>query len=159
MAKKVAFEFDPFAKFRVDLPASKKEEAKAEIADFVKEQVLSKIGEGESPVQGGPWKKKLSKEYKSVKSEQSSSGFANLELTGDLLDSLEVVTKRGGTLSLEVKGSEAGKADGNNRGTYGQSDRTDNSKARRFIPIGRETLSKDIWDGIEQILKSYEDEN
>jgi hypothetical protein len=151
--KKVSFEFNPFKETELKVPKDKKEEALEEIQDFVREQVLSHVGEGRSPVQGGAWKKSLSSEYKQVKKKFSSVGFANLEMEGEMLDALEVKRLNSERLSLQVTGEQAGKAEGNNLGSYGKS--PDRSKAREFIPQSNQTLKKEIWKGIEEILKKY----
>lgn len=156
--KKVAFEFNPFKETGIKVPKDKKEEAQSRIQDFVKEQVLSYVGEGKSPVQGGPWKRSLSPEYKKEKSKVSSATFANLELSGDTLDSLDVRAVNSETISLEIANkAQAGIAEGNNIGSYGGA--PDESKARRFIPLKGETFKKPIIDGIKKILRDYGDED
>jgi len=152
MTKKYGYEFDPLK--GSDVPKKEKPKALEEIAQFVKEQVLSYIGDGKSPVSGGNWKKSLTKEYKKIKGQESSVNFANLELSGDLLDALDVVVKSNGKLSLEVSGDQAGKAEGNNIGSYGRDPNPKN--ARRFIPLSGETLKKQIVDGIKDIIQDYE---
>jgi hypothetical protein len=157
MAKinKVAHEFKPLEGFNI--PKNKRREALEEIADFVKEKTLSKIGDGKSPVSGGPWKRSLTADYKKFKSKFSSIKFANLEMKGDMLDDYDVVIKNTNTLSAQIKGTQAGKADGNNRGTYGKG--TPNpSNARRFIPLKGEDYKTDITKGIKKIAASYHEE-
>ena len=149
--KKVAFEFDPFKRSGVT-PKDKKKGLKR-AADFIKEQVLEKIGEGTSPVKDGKWKRSLSKSYLKKKKKESSASFANLELSGDLLDELAVKSVSGNKLSLEVSGDQAPKADGNNRGTYGKQ-RANKSNAREFIPKRGQTLDDDIWEGVARVLKN-----
>lgn len=155
--KKVAFDFNPFKETGISVPKDKKEEALSAVQDFVKEQVLSYIGEGKSPVAGGHWKKNLSKEYAKRKQNESSVKFSNLELHGDLLNALEVIEVNGSRLSLEVSGDEAPKADGNNRGTYGK-EQPNEANSREFIPKEGQTLRKEIWKGIEDILLDYAEE-
>lgn len=155
---KYSFEFDVFDKLGKRPGRGKIREAQEEIKDFIKEQVLSQIGDGKSPVAGGPWKKSLSKEYKKRKGEFSSVNFANLELSGDLLDNLDVVSKGGGKFSIQVKGSSdlVGKAEGNNIGSYGRDPNA--SKARRFIPLKGETFKRSIWSGVKEILEDLDGE-
>lgn len=159
MADKVAFEFDPFEKFDAKIAKGKKREAKAAIKDFIREKALSYIGKGQSPVEGGAWKRALTNEYSKKKKGRSSANYANLELRGAMLNALDVVSTGPDTMSYQVAGSQAGKADGNNRGTYGHSDRTNRSKAREFIPRGRQTFRSEIWDGVERIVKEFEEES
>lgn len=151
---KIAFEFNPFKTTRIKVPRKNVKQAREMVQDFVKESVLSDIGAAKSPVSGGRWKKKLTKEYAKIK----GVNFANLEFQGDLLDALDVKKKRGNNLSLEVVGKQAPKADGNNRGTYGRK-RTHLADAREFIPKRKQTLSKEIWKGVRDILKSFQEED
>lgn len=144
---------------KVKVKRTKQAQARKAVADFVLEEVLSDIGDGRSPVSNGNWKRSLSKSYKPIKAKRSSAGFANLELSGNMLDSLEVRTRDGSNkLSLQVEGAQAAKADGNNRGTYGSS-RANLSRAREFIPRGRKSLKKDIREGIARVLKEFKDED
>lgn len=153
--KRVAFEFDPFEVLGISPPKNKsdRDEALERVAELVQTSVLEYVGEAKSPVKGGPWKRSLSPAYKKIKAEESGSTVANMELTGDMLDALEVVRKRGTKLSLQIEGEEAPKADGHNNHS-GDSPLPE----RRFIPKGRETLRDDIWRDVKRILQEYEDE-
>ena len=153
--KKVSYEFNPFKQLGVSVPKKNKEQALADVRDYVKEQMLSHIGDAKSPVKDGNWKSSLSKEYKKIKSEKSSVGKANLELSGEMLDALEVDMKSD-KIVVQISGDQAGKADGNNRGTYGK-DKPDPSKARNFIPQKGQEFNQKIQNGIKKILKDYED--
>lgn len=151
---KIFYEFDPFKLAGVDPPKGAVRAAKEDIANFVKEQVLSYIGQGESPVEDGEWKKKLSPEYAKKKKAVSSSVFANMELTGDMLDALDVVSKRGTSLSLQITGKkQIAKADGHNNFS-GKSDLPE----RDFIPKSGKTFKEDIIAGIRDIIENYEED-
>jgi hypothetical protein len=156
--KKVAFEFDPFEETGIEVRRGRREEALAEIAEFVKTETLSFVGDGVSPVAGGKWKKSLSPEYKKIKKDVSGVSYANLELYGDMLDALEVVPKGRKKLSIQITGDQAGKADGNNRGTYGKKDE-DPDQAREFIPKEGQTFKREIWSGIRDILENYAEDD
>jgi len=163
---KVSKEFDPFKRAErslgIRLKASTKRAARQEIMDFVLDSVLEDIGDGKSPVKGGAWRRQLTPEYrKGAKRENSSVTFANLELFGDLLDALKVKKAKGDKLSLEVSGAQAGKAEGNNRGTYEKSRPIKGGKFKReFIPKANQTFKDEIWDGIEAIVQRHaEDED
>ena len=153
--KKVAYEFDPFQVLGLTPPKDRalRDEALERVAELVQTSVLEYVGDAKSPVKGGPWKRTLSPAYQKIKGEDSSSTVANLELTGDMLDALEVVRKRGTKLSLQIEGEEAPKADGHNNHSGDSS-----LPERRFIPKGRETLRDDIWRDVKRILQEYEDE-
>ena len=148
--KKVAFEFNPFQKTGIKVPRNNVADARQAVADFVLSAVIASVDASQSPVGGGNWKTGLTKEYARLK----GSNRSNLQLTGELLSALDVIEKQGNTLSLQVAGTQAGKADGNNRGTYGKL-RTRLSQAREFIPRGAKTLKKEIWDEVRQILKGF----
>jgi hypothetical protein len=152
---KVSFVFDPFEETGIDVPRGARAQAKADVAEYVKEQVLGYIGDGRSPVAGGPWKGSYTRAYKREKAKQSSAGTVNLEFSGEMLDALDVVNKGGTKLEIKVGGDQSGKAEGNNIGSYGRG--PNESKARRFIPIGDETFRREIWKGVKNILKEYED--
>lgn len=148
---RIFFEFDPFKEVGMKVAKADRKDAKEEIANFVKEQVLSYVGEGKSPVSNGHWKRSLSPEYKKRKASESSSLFANMELTGEMLDSLDVVSKSGNKLSLEITGhDQVAKADGHNNFS-GKS----HLPERDFIPKDGETLKRPILDGIKEIIARY----
>ena len=151
---RVAYEFNPFTKTKTKKPENSRDAraAKREIADFVKESVLDFAGEGKSPVQGGKWKRSLSKEYRDRKGEFSSVDFSNLELEGEMLDSM-VARVSGDKIILEIKGDQAGKADGNNRGSYGKS--PDDKKAREFIPKRGQELKRSIMKEVKKIIEDF----
>lgn len=147
--KRVAFEFDPIAETGIRVPASRRSEALRDVADFVHESVLSNCGAGRTSVAAGAWKRGLSKEYKKRKAEESSVGFANMELHGDMLDALEVAIKRG-RLTLQIEGDQAPKADGHNNHSGDSA-----LPLRQFIPRKDETLTREIWRGVRDILEEY----
>lgn len=158
MADRIAYEFDPLELFPdIVLRPGTREEALADVAEYVKDQVLLNCGEGRSPVSGGQWKRTLSPEYKKRKVDEGGSNFANLELSGDMLDALDVVNGRGSKLRLQVEGSEeAAKADGHNNFS-GKSP----LPPRQFIPNAKkgQTFKREILNGIRDILERYaEDE-
>lgn len=153
---KVRYDFDPMKLTGVKVPRASRADARDEVADFVKEQILSRTADGRTSVKGGKWKRTLSPEYKKKKSEESSADFANLELTGDMLDALETSVV-GKNIRIEVAGDEAGKAEGNLTGSYGRSPNLKN--ARQFMPVDDQELSPEIVSGIKKILQRYEDDD
>lgn len=147
---KIFFEFDPFELVGMTKPKRGARDARQEIADLVLTEVLDYVGEARSPIQSGRWKSSLSKEYKKRKADWSSSLVANMELTGDMLDSLEV-WEYNGKLRLGIRDSrEAKKADGHNNHSGRSS-----LPAREFIPKEGQTFKRRITDAMRQIIREY----
>lgn len=152
--KKISYELNPFREFGIKVPKQNKAEALEEIRDYLLEQVLSYVGDGTSPVEGESWKRALSKEYKKKKSEQSSATYANLELTGAMLDALEVKELNSEKLALGIfDADQAPKADGHNNHS-GKSE----LPRRRFIPSEGQSFKKPITQGIKEILMRYSED-
>lgn len=154
MPSKLGFEFDPWEMTGVEKPKSNIREAKRELAEFVKNKVLERVGRGESPVAGGQWKRSLSAAYKKRKSKISSALFANMELFGDMLDALEVASTAQGLEIRVVGAKQAAKADGHNNHS-GRS----NLPPREFIPKEGGTFKRDIIQGMKSIAKEFMDDN
>lgn len=153
----IRYNFDPMKATGIKVPKDSREQALDEVATFVKEQILSNTADGRTSVKGGKWKRSLSPEYKKVKAEESSVGYANLELTGEMLDALETYVD-GRRVAIEIGGDQEGKAEGNLLGSYGRS--PDPSKAREFMPHKRgQELSPSIMRGVAEILRRYEDKD
>lgn len=149
---RVKFAFNPFETTGVKVPKKNRDEALSAVADFVLEQVLSKVGETNSPVKGRGKFKSLSKDYRAIKRARRASPIPNLELTGAMLDALKS-TPTGNRVILEIAGKQASKADGHNNHS-GDSD----LPLRRFIPSNaeKETFKRDILSGIRSILKEHQ---
>lgn len=157
MAKKVEYKFDPLKIAGVkksEVPRKALDDILSKVADYVKESVLSYVGEETSPVSGRGQFKKLSKDYSKEKKELVGNTKPNLESSGALLDSVKVIEK-GTALVLTVDSDEMDKADGHNNFS-GES----KLPTRRFIPKASdgETFKRDILDGIKQIVKDEIDD-
>lgn len=152
---RVRFTFDPEKATGVTVPAESRDDALDEVAKFVKEQILSRTGDGRTSVKGGRWKRKLTPEYLKRKKEESSVNFANLELHGDLLDAFDVGVE-GRKVFMQVTGDQEPVAEGNLLGSYGRD--PDPSKARQFMPIGDQELAPEIMQGVKRILKRYSED-
>ena len=158
MSDKLSYSFNPFKLTGIDVPKEKRAEALKDVKDYVKEQVLSYIGDGKSPVANGHWKRTLSPAYKKQKSQTSSATFANLELDGELLDAINTKASKD-KIVLEVAGGKdvQAKAEGNQIGSYGREPNKSNS--REFIPTNGRTLNQSIMNGVKSILRSYGEDN
>lgn len=150
---KYGFKFDPFKLTGVRVPEKNRDAALEAVGNFLLEESLNEIGSGRSPVAGGPWKRSLTKEYKERKAEESSVTFANAELSGDLLDALDVKRASSNQLFFGVDGDQAGKLEGNNIGSYGRD--PDESQARRIVPLEGETFKPSIIAGMREILEEF----
>ena len=129
------------------IPASLREDAKAEVMDFLKEQMLADLGEAVSPVTGRAFRK-LSKDYAEYKAGESSSVIPNMELTGAMLDALEVVDKGGSKIEVGwFEEDEAVKAFNHTTG--------DTVPKRPLIPAPDDNFRGGIMKEIGAILDGY----
>lgn len=128
-----------------DVPISQRSAVKQEVGQFVVDEILRSVSNASSPVSGGRYKKTLSKEY--ADEMKGGNRTANLELEGDMLDSLEFKNTRSGIEVGIFKSSEVGKADGHNNFS-GQS----KLPTRQFIPKEKEKFKRNIEAGIKQIV-------
>ena len=153
---KVVYEFDPFDLVGVEPPKSKskRDEALAEIADYVKLETLNYAADGRTPVSGGKWKRSLSADYKDIKKAAGGTDYADMNLEGDMLDSFDV-TQKGKKLQAGWNGgAEADKADGHNNFS-GKSE----LPARESVPNSKkgQTYKREILKGIKQIAEDFSD--
>lgn len=149
-----AYEFDPFEELGIEVPRSKRKEALEAAAELLKVEMLDYIGAGKSPVSGGKWVRSLTPAYAERKAEQSSAGFANLELTGDMLDSLTVEAS-GSSLVIDVGEDQRDKATGHLTGIYGEHSKRE--RPRMFMPQGNQTFKRDILRKLRDVLAEFED--
>ena len=154
---RVEYVFDPFELVGIDpakLKGGAKDEALDEIADFVLESVLTDVGNQKSPVTGREFKR-LSKDYAEKKKAEGGTPVPNLEMEGDLMDSVRV-KKRGRKLVLTVDGElEQLKADNHNK--FSPESKATAVPARKFIPNAEEgeSFRPDIRRGIKELLSDY----
>jgi hypothetical protein len=149
LSRTVSFEFDPFKETGVDLPeGADREEVLQEIADVILDETKSYMGNANSPVAGYGKFPKLSKGYKKYKIGQGGSGQPDLELFGDMKDSMEV-SIRGSKVKIKITGKEGDKADGHCNFS-GES----SLPLRRFIPNAEddETFKAPILAKIKKII-------
>ncbi len=125
-------------------------DVKREIGNYLVEQILADVGETKSPVNGRNFKK-LTKKYEEFKKEFSSSSIPNLELHGDMLDSLTFKDIGGGKIEVGIfDKSEAQKAD--NHCKFSSASETTKVPKRQFIPKPNETFRPAIRKEIEEII-------
>lgn len=129
-----------------DLKRNVKARLKEEVGNFVKESVLDHVGDGKSPVANGAWKRSLSPEYRKIKAKTSGVTFANLELEGDMLDTLDFKkTSTGVEVGIYGDSLQDKKAFNHNTG--------DTLPQRQFIPIGNGNFKKPIESEIRKIVR------
>lgn len=147
------------ALFQIDLPddLSKKEqrEIKKEIGEYLLVSILDYVGSGKSPVSGQGSFKKLNKEY--AKDQKGGDTLPNLDLFGDMLDSLKFkVTDKGIEYGIYDK-KEAIKAYAHNTGFEGHPYLESESLKRQFIPNKGQKLKREIVSGINEIIEDFLD--
>jgi len=133
-------------KFKVDLTGlGLDEDQRAEVADLVIERIVERTTQGKD--KDGKRFAGYSKAYKDSLNFKvaGKSGKVDLQLSGDMLAAIEAldVTRRSITIGFEPGSDENAKADGNIRGTYGQS-KPIPGKERDFLGITERELAKII---------------
>jgi hypothetical protein len=133
-------------KFKVDLTGlGLDEDQRAEVADLVIERIVERTTQGKD--KDGKRFAGYSKAYKDSLDFKvaGKSGKVDLQLSGDMLAAIKAldVTRRSITIGFEPDSDENAKADGNIRGTYGDSNPIP-GKARDFLGITERELAKII---------------
>ena len=131
------------------MPNQLRDQVTRQIGEFVVDQVLERVGQGKSPLQGTPTWRKLNPIY--AEEQKAGDRTPNLDLTGEMLNGL---TYKSDGNSIEVgffddAGSDVlGKAEGHNQ-HLGEG----NLPLRRFIPNDNEEFYTPIRNGIKDIIK------
>jgi len=138
-----------------DVPVENKPAAQREVADYLVNEVLRKLRDGVSPVNGEGRFSYLDKDY--AKREKGGVRTANLELEGDLKDSLKAVPSGDNFIKFGHEGNQVPKADGHNQlsnkaQTWARKSGLDK---RRYIPAENQKFSADITSEISKILRSF----
>jgi hypothetical protein len=131
-----------------NIPTTSQNKAKEDVGEFVRNEILRFVSSGKSPVAGRGAFDRLNKEYADAK--KGGNRSPNLELEGDLLDSLKYeVTSTGIEVGI-FDSDEAPKADGHNNFSG-----LSKLPTRRFIPDASESFQGRIMTGVSQILDRY----
>jgi hypothetical protein len=130
-----------------EVPAEVRQELVDEIGEFLLDSILDYVGESKSPVAGGKFKRELSDAYKKIAGKDN----ANLDLTGSMLDSLEIIPDYdSGRVTIGVfDPDETPKAFNHQTG--------DTLPVRQFIPNEGELLKAEILRGVGRIIEDYLD--
>jgi hypothetical protein len=123
-----------------------KERIKEEAGAFILEKTLEFVGSAKSPVSGEGWKRTLSPLYAKQKREDGATVIANLENSGEMLQSLDIVTTDDG-IKIGVFGGEAEKADGHNNFSGDSM-----LPQRRFLPEEGQNYKREIEQGVKEII-------
>jgi len=130
----------------LNLSESAKQRVKENVGDFLVESVLQTLRKAESPVAGESFAP-LSPKYKKFKMGEGDSGTPNMELYGDMLDSLTYKETDDG-IELGFFDSEAWKADGHNK----FSGEENNTPQRRFLPAEGDKFVSNIQNEVNKII-------
>jgi hypothetical protein len=135
-----------FAEELSGLSKSDKADTLREIGDFILENTLLNVGSSKSPIKGGAAFKPLSPLYAKLKQSEVGNKLANLELTGEMLDSLDykILDDK---ITIGIFGKSAPKADGHNN-LSGKS----KLPQRSFLPKKGEEYKSDIAKEISRII-------
>lgn len=118
------------------------------------------MSQQKSPVSGGAFKKTLSPAYKKIKSKESGSTKANLELTGDMLDSLSATfDKNTLTVGINKDAGEQNMLKAENHNKFTKRAMKTKVPARQFIPRQDENFKRQIMNDIQDIIDSYASED
>ena len=130
------------------MSAADKRRAKDEVGEFLIDSILQNVGTAKSPVKGEVFPV-LSKDYKKEKAGEGRGTKANLELSGDMLDSLVFKhTEKG--VKVGIIGGEAAKADGHNNFS-GKSQ----IPQRRFLPEEGQSFKSGIESEVNSIIREH----
>jgi hypothetical protein len=124
-----------------DLPKSVERSIKEEVAEFVITSVLEYVGDGRSPVTGQQFKQ-LSKDY--ADEEKGGRRSPNLDLEGDMLNSLTWKSTKAGISVGIFDSSQTPKAFNHNTG--------DTLPKRQFIPTPRQSFVGNIEEGVRRLV-------
>ena len=134
------------------LTKAQRQEVLDQIGELLVEQILDYVGDQKSPVTGSAFKP-LSLEYAKRKKEEVGNTRANLDLFGDMLQSVDYRIT-GDKIEIGVFGSEAPKADGHNN-LSGES----RIPTRRFIPAEGQSFTPEIKTLITETVEAYKADN
>jgi hypothetical protein len=128
-----------------EVPTSVRDQLVDEIGEFLLDSILDYVGESKSPVAGGRFKRELSDAYKKIAGKDN----ANLDLTGSMLDSMQIIPNyEDGVVTIGIfDEDEAPKAYNHQVG--------DTLPVRQMIPNDGELLKAEILRGVGRIIEEY----
>lgn len=130
------------------------DDLKKEVGELLVEEILGSLANVKTPISGGEYKRSLSKDYKKKKIDETGSGEANLDLEGDLINSIDYQIS-GNTIKLGVFDAEnAGKADGHNNFSG-----LSKIPTRQFLPREGQTFRRDIERLVAETVNNFKADN
>jgi len=129
------------------LPNDIKSQVRRDVGEFLVEQILQNVSQAKSPIQGESFPT-LSASYKKRKKAEGGTVSANMELNGDMLDSLtfKASEDRNG-IEIGFFDAQAAKADGHNNFS-GRS----KLPHRQFLPEEGDSFKASIQAEAEKII-------
>lgn len=109
--------------------------------------MLLSLADAKSPVTGASWPA-LSDKYKKDKQAQGAGDEPNMELTGDMLDSLDAIATDDG-VEIGFFDDQAWKADGHLKFSGSEN----NLPQRKFLPEEGDSFKKEIEAGVKSIIQ------
>lgn len=131
----------------VNAPRSIKRQIKEDVGDFLIDTILERLSKQQTPISGEGYKATLDKKYKKRKLSEGGSGVPDMELKGDMLDSLKFKNTTDG-IEIGFFNKQSWKADGHLKfsGEEGFAPR------RRFLPGDGQKFKRDIESEIQKII-------
>lgn len=141
-----------------EVPEEFRSEAKRDVADYLKNEVLRFLDRGNSPVEGEGRFRILSNKYS--KTQKGGVRTSNLELEGDLKDSLIVEPASGSFIKIGHEGSQVEKADGHNQISdrarrWAASFSDEPFPKRRYIPDSNQRFTNSITSEVRKIIGDF----
>jgi hypothetical protein len=138
-----------------DVPDERKQDAKEEVSSYLVNETLRFLSKGTSPVKGEGRFRILNSKY--AKTQKGGVKTANLELEGDLKDSLISKPAEGAFIKFGHKGTQVPKADGHNQlSSKAQTWAVASGMPkRRYIPSDGQKFVSEITEEIEAIINDF----
>jgi hypothetical protein len=124
-----------------------------EIGDYVLTSMLDLLADGQSPVEGVGDLSKLTTKY--ADAEKDGDRTPNMELGGDLLDSLKYEADAYAVKIGTWEEGQAIKAYGHITGFKGHKWLDGKVAPRKILPSDKERFVQDIQDGIDTIIEEF----
>jgi len=129
------------------VPPSNRVQVKNEIGELIVDEILRSVSSGKSPVEEERKRfDELNQDY--ADREKGGDTTPNLELTSDMLNSLDFKRTRSGVAVGITKSSQRDKAEGHNN-FFGES----KLPQRRFIPAFNQGFKTSIMNKVKDIIK------